>query len=154
MKTLLYIAFYTLLISCQSSNKKENIDVLEVYYMAPRINTPADYSCEMISKDFLKDEINHKKVTKKEIVEPFMKMFNNYKVSDDTTDINVRIKVLVYHNNTIDTLCLGEHFNTYKNGTKMIDNSKLLAYIKKVIDYDNTVPFFVRKHPERYHTNK
>jgi hypothetical protein len=32
----------------------------------------------------------------------------------------------------------------------MVDNIQLLTHLKKVIDYDNTIPAFVRKHPERY----
>jgi len=121
--------------------------------MGPGISTPYDYSCEMISKQFLEDDMNYKKITDRKIVEPFMKMYDNYKVSTDSVGMNIRIKVLIHSKNNTDTLCMGENFNTYKNGIKMIDNTELLNYLKKIIDYDNTVPSFVRKHPERYKTN-
>lgn len=150
MKTVFCMLLILGFFNCQKITKDENKTFLEIYYMGPGINTPYDYSCGMISKDFLKDEMNYRKITDKESVESFMKMYKNYKISTDSSGMNTRIKVLVHTKNIVDTLCMGEHFNTYKNGTKVNDNKELLAYVKKVIDYENTVPSFVKKHPERY----
>lgn len=153
MKAIFYILIFLLFYSCKKTDEITSKKSLEVYYMGPGISTPYDYSCEMISKQFLEDDMNYKKITDRKIVEPFMKMYDNYKVSTDSVGMNIRIKVLIHSKNNTDTLCMGENFNTYKNGIKMIDNTELLNYLKKIIDYDNTVPSFVRKHPERYKTN-
>ena len=150
MKGLLCLLPILLFFNCKKAGEDKAESFLEVYYMAPRISTPYDYSCGMISEEFLKDELNYKKITDKKNVEQFIELYDDYKASTDSIGMNIRIKVVVHQKNNTDTLCMGEHFNTYKNGVKMVDNIQLLTHLKKVIDYDNTISAFVRKHPERY----
>jgi hypothetical protein len=152
MKTIFCLLVFFLFFNCKKADSDKGENSLEIYYLGPGVSTPYDYSCGMISKQFLKDDINYKRITDKKIIAPFMKMYENYKGSQDSNAMNIRIKVLIHSINKTDTLCMGEHFNTYLNGVKMIDNKKLLNYVKKNIDYDSTVPSYVRKHPERYKT--
>lgn len=118
--------------------------------MGPNISTPFSYPCSMISTDVLKEEINYKKIDDEKVFKKVSDLFNSYEASKDSAGINTRIKVLIHRNSITDTLCLGEYFSTYKNGVKVKDNEQLLSLIKETIDYKNTVPAFVKKHPERY----
>lgn len=147
MKNIIVYLFCSFFLNCD--NKKES-QYLEIYYMGPHISTPYSYSCSEIYEDESKEKINYKKIDDQQHVKTFISLFNEYKVYDDSSGINSRIKVLVHNKSKVDTLCLGEYFNTYKNGVKVKDNKKLLDFVKEIIDYENTVPGFVKKHPERY----
>lgn len=147
MKNLAIFILCSLLYNCYNKNTS---DYIEIYYMGPNISTPFSYPCSMISKDVLKDDINYKKIDDKQQVKKFMDLYSKYETAVDSGGMNIRIKVLIHNRTKTDTLCLGEHFNTYKNGTKMKDSEELLNYVKDIIDYKNTVSSFVKKHPERY----
>ncbi|THD30371.1 hypothetical protein [uncultured Flavobacterium sp.] len=157
----LFLIFTLFNFSCQKRDKKmelyeqyanKNIDssYIEMFYIGPNISTPFSYPCSMISKEVLKDDINYKKIDDKQKIKKFMDLYSKYETAVDSGGMNIRIKVLIHNKTKTDTLCLGEHFNTYKNGTKMKDNKQLLNYVKDIIDYENTVSSFVKKHPERY----
>lgn len=143
----LFCLFFLIFLNCKY---KKSLEYLEFYYMGPNISTPYGYSCSMISEEKLKESINYKKIVDKKSFNMFMKLYNQYETTNDSVGMNIRIKVLIHNDSKIDTLCLGEHFNTYKNGVKMKDNEELLKYIKEILDYENTIPSFVKKHPERY----
>jgi len=151
MKKLLIYIVCPLLLNCY---KKDTSKYLEFFYMGPNISTPFGYPCFMISEDILKDDINYKKIDDAEQFEKFMSLYDKYETTDDTIGMDIRIKIVVHNNQKTDTLCLGEYFYTYKNGVKMKDNKELLNYVKEIIDYKNTVPSFVKKHPELYKSKK
>jgi hypothetical protein len=148
MKNLAIFILCPLLFNCYNNNT--TTDYIEIFYMGPNISTPFSYPCSMISKEALKDDINYKKIDDEQQVKKFMGLYNKYETTVDSGGVNIRIKILVHNSSKTDTLCLGEHFNTYKNGIKMQDNKQLLNYVKDIIDYENTVSSFVKKHPERY----
>ncbi|MDR6969675.1 hypothetical protein J2X31_003709 [Flavobacterium arsenatis] len=147
MKNIIIYLFCSFFLNCD--NKKES-QYLEIYYMGPNISTPYSYSCSEIYEDKSKEKINYKKIDDQQQVKTFMNLFNQYQISNDSSGIDSRIKILIYNKSKIDTLCLGEYFNTYRNGIKVEDNKQLLNFVKEIIDYENTVPAFVKKHPERY----
>lgn len=126
---------------CSSKNKSQ---YLEIYYLGPNISTPMSYPCEMIAEYALKEDLNYKKIDNEIDFKSFIKLYNNYEKIEDLTGIDARIKVIIHDEGKIDTLCLGEYFNTYKNGLKVKDNKEMLHLIKKLIDYENTIPSFVK----------
>ncbi|WP_264538218.1 hypothetical protein [Flavobacterium sp. N1736] len=151
MKSTLFYLAVVFLLNCSNKNDSE---FLEVFYIGPNVSTPMSYSCSMLSKGILKEEINYKKIVDKNMYEKLISLSNTYKESNESDRINARIKVLIHYKNKVDTLCFGEHFDTYKNGVKVTDNKEILTFVKKMIDYENTVPAIVRQHPERYGVKK
>lgn len=153
MRYIYYLIVLSIIFGCKNFEKKGSTKFLEFYYIGPGTNTTYSYQCGMLSKEVIKD-INYKKNTDEKVFNYFIKLYNGYKTIKDSTGIDTRIKVIIHDNKKTDVLCLGEHFNTYKNGVKVNDNKELLEYIKKVIDYENTLPEIVRKNPGRYMNNK
>lgn len=133
---------------------KKSSQYLEVYYLGPNISTPMSYPCGMIADYALKDDLNYKKIDDEINFKKINTLCNRYEKVEDTTGIDARIKVIIHNEGKVDTLCLGEYFNTYKNGVKVKDDKEMLDLIKKLIDYENTIPSFIRKHPERYGIKK
>ena len=154
IKNILYFLLLFSFSNCDNTGKLDNENFLEFYYLEPGINSPFNYSCEMISKRVFEDKINYKKIVTANSVKRFMSMYEAYKISPDTSNGDIRIKVIIHQREKIDTLCLGENFRTYKNGIKVYDNQELLKYLKTLIDYENTVPSFVRNHPDKHHDYK
>lgn len=146
MKDLFIYFICCILYGC---NVRKNEQYLEIYYMAPNVSTPYSYPCSKIYEDKLNERINYRKIDDPKQYKEFINLFNQYQITNDSTGINARIKVLVYSQSKTDTLCLGEHFNTYKNGLKMKDNQQLLKYVKEIIDFENTIPPFVKKHQKK-----
>lgn len=153
MKILFSILSVLLFLSCKNNSNEDNNSFLEIYYMAPRVSTPYSYSCNMITREFLGDELNYRKVTDKKSVNQFMTMYKAYQTSNDTLGMNIRIKILVHNKNFTDTLCMGENSNTYRNGSKVVDNKQLLLYVKKMINYDATLPNSVKKLQQNDNSN-
>ena len=147
----LFGLFFLIFFNC---NYKNSSEYLEFFYIEPNVSTPYSYPCNMISEEILGESINYKKIDDKQQFKKIMNLYNQYEITNDSTGINTRIKILIHSQLKTDTLCLGEYFNTYKNGVKMKDNQQLLKYTKEIIDYENTIPAFVKKHPERFNLKK
>ena len=142
MKSLFLCFMCFILFSCKV---KKEVQYLEIYYMNPKVSTPYSYPCSNIYEDRLNQSINYRKIDNLQHYKKFITLFNEYQITNDSEGINARIKVLIYSKSKIDTLCLGEYFNTYKNGIKMKDNEQLLKFVKEIIDFENTIPAFVKK---------
>lgn len=128
-----------LFLGCANKNSINSNDSIEVYYMRPYVSTYFSYSCGMISKIALKDEINFKEFKDSATINKFIKIYNNYEIEPNPDDrLDARIRVIINVENLKDTLCLGENAYTFINGVKYKDNKEMLDFIKKIIDYENT----------------
>jgi len=154
MNKIIYILLLPVIFSCNNGVKKVSSDYLEFYYLRPGIRTPYGYSCGMMSKKFLGEDVNFKMINNKADFDKFISLYNNYEISKDSGSIDTRIRVFVHYKNKTDTLCLGENFSTYKNGVRMKDNIELLNLIKELTEFNSGLPDFVKKNPEKYGIKK
>jgi len=154
MKKIIYLLLLPVVFSCNSCVKKVYSDYLEFYYLRPGIRTPYGYSCGMMSKKILGEDVNFKMIDDKADFDKFISLYNKYEISKDSGSIDTRIRVFIHHKKKIDTLCLGENFNTYKNGIRMKDNKELLNLIKELTEFNTMLPDFVKKNPEKYGIKK
>jgi len=128
-----------LFLSCVNKNSINSTESIEVYYMRPYVSTPFSYSCGMISKAALKDEIHFKEFKDSATINKFIKIYKNYEIESNPDDrLDTRIKVIIITQEINDTLCLGENAYTFINGVEYKDNQEMLDFIKKIIDYENT----------------
>ncbi len=139
MKSFLYTTLCLFFLSCSNKNIILSNESIEIFYMRPYVMTPISYSCEMINKEALKDEIHYREFKDSTIINKFIDIYKRYEVEPDQDEnINTRIRVIIKTKKIKDTLCLGENFNTFINGKKYKDNKEMLIYIKEIIDYENT----------------
>ncbi len=137
MNKLYYILILFLLSNCRQENNK--IEYLNIFFVEKGLTSQIPISCDRLKGKWNSNTLFNKKLKNSSFLQKFETLYKNYQKNEEktNTDIDVRIKVLIYlKNKNVDTLCLGENFNTYLNGKKMIDSPKLLKLIKDKI-YNN-----------------
>ena len=137
MNKLYYILILFLLSNCRQENNK--IEYLNIFFVEKGLTSQIPISCDRLKGKWNSNTLFNKKLKNSSYLQKFETLYKNYQKNEEktNTDIDVRIKVLIYlKNKNVDTLCLGENFNTYLNGKKMIDSPKLLKLIKDKI-YNN-----------------
>ena len=115
------------------------IEPIEISFIQTRTNFPMVFDCSMIQGELMKERIFRRTIDNQEFLKSFLKEYESLKEDTVQKSIDIRIQVLIKNNNSIDTLCLGEYFNTSINGKKMIDNPNLLKMLKNELNYDNIV---------------
>jgi len=134
MNKICYILILFLFTNCNQENN--SIDYLNIVFVEKGLTSQIPISCDRLKGKWDTNTLFNKKINSQLFIKKFEKLYKNYQTSKEKTDtiIDARIKIIIYlKNNNIDTLCLGENFNTYLNGKKMIDSPKLLKLIKEEI---------------------
>jgi len=132
---------------------KQKIDkFINVYFIQKGTTFPMRLGC-VSTKDDGEPSKNmfYRKVSEQNFMDDFTQNYNELTISNEQSDIDVRIKVFVHFGNKmVDTLCLGEHHGIVKNGTRMKDSVEFLNLVKKGIKYETTF----RDSFEKYRTKK
>jgi hypothetical protein len=82
--------------------------------------------------------MHYRKVSDSIFLNIFFNEYNKLKISKEISNIDVRLKIFIHHNNKkVDTLCLGENYGIIKNGIKMNDSKVFLNLIKTKINYES-----------------
>lgn len=121
-------------ILCLVGCKKTDVSYVEIYYVPDGTSTPISIHCDLVHINFFED-LKVIKINEKETLENISSLINILEPTNLDKEIDARIKMIIYHENKSDTLCLGEFFGTTLNGRIMEDNKELFKLIRKKI-YD------------------
>jgi hypothetical protein len=134
MKLLLYLIIPFLTLNCISKKSdKENSQsdkYLEIFYLKEGLRYPMQLNCNALHGELLKNKVKFKKIEDIDFMDKFRNEFNKLKTSKEQRDIDVRIQIIYHNKKTIDTICMGEHFDIQVNGVNKDDSKSFLKMIK------------------------
>ncbi len=141
MKNITYLLCCLLLSFCSSekhknNNQRENI---EVVFIQRGVQTPITIYCSMIETEWFEKAIHYKQIDDTNTLDKFKQIFLSLSKSTEQIDIDSRIRIIYSHDVIKDTICMGEFFGISINGIRMNESEDFHAYVKKIIDYENTV---------------
>lgn len=119
--------------SISKKSDKENSQCdkyLEVFYLKEGLRYPMQLNCRVLHGELLKDKVKFKKIESINFMDKFRNEFNKLKTSKEQRDIDVRMQVIYHNKKTIDTICMGEHFDIQVNGENKDDSKSFLKMIK------------------------
>lgn len=97
---ILNIVVSLLFFSCANKSSINSTESIEIHYMRPYVSTPFSYSCDMINKMVLKNDIHIKEFKDSTTINKFISIYKNYEIEPNIEGgINTRIKVII---NTMD----------------------------------------------------
>jgi hypothetical protein len=135
ISVLILGVFLLVCFSCQDQNRA--IDYLDVYFLPEGTTTQIPIHCDMLYGDW-KPKLVHRKIENSKILKQFEDYYNSYLENKEEKTQDLRIRCMIYlKNGRVDTLCLGEYFDTFLNGQRMNDSNELLNLLKKELDYSN-----------------
>jgi len=123
----------------KKASKGYKSDYLSVYFIQKGTTFPVRMECNF-TQDNCKsgDAMHYRKVSDSIFLNIFFNEYNKLKISKELSNIDVRLKIFIHHNNKkVDTLCLGENYGIIKNGIKMNDSKVFLNLIKTKINYES-----------------
>jgi len=119
--------------------KNDRISELRIRYMAEHIDFATSLECDEIF------EVGLKVVTEKKTLKKLSKIMNELV---DTCDnlIDARISCLVvYSDNSSDTLCLGYKWGSRLNGKPICDNEAIFELVRDIIYPDEFLAIYMMK---------
>jgi len=119
-----------------SACKVSEIKYIEVEYLPQALNTLHPIDCDMINDGFGDIKTSKKKISSQKFLMKFEDEYLNIIPFEDTTPIDIRIKMRIFFkNNRVDKLCVGEFFGVVKNGLIQKNNEKIIEMIKDEVKY-------------------
>ena len=134
MKKIIVILAIGILSSCNYN--KSNINYLDVHYVEEGITSQVPYDCSMLIGKWNPDILFHTEITDQDFLNEFEALYERYEFSNEGNAYDIRIKILIHKNNKIvDTLCMGENFDTFLNSKRVKDSPELLKLLKEKLEY-------------------
>ncbi len=122
------------------SKKNEDINYIDVYFLPPDTTFPNGLDCDMLYQGFVGEILLHKRIDEKSKTSKFKQLYDQLIKENTESSQDVRIRCMIHFSNgKVDTLCLGEYFDTFINKEKVKDSSDLLHFLKGEIDYENSI---------------
>ncbi|WP_407268289.1 hypothetical protein [Tenacibaculum maritimum] len=130
-RKFIYVVLF-LIISC--TVREEKIEYLDVLFIEEGLTSQIPFNCDRLSHKWNSPVFSNMKIKDESFNSKFYSYMKRYKPDNNDSTYDIRIKVLIhYSNNKIDTLCLGENFNTFLNGKRVFDSPEHLKLIKGYI---------------------
>jgi hypothetical protein len=143
MKKETYFLGFFFVLFCFCSNKKSDIKIsnesLKISFIQKGLKSPMTISCAVLNSNEFDKSKHFKFINDNGIINEFEELCSKLSINDEQNDIDVRIKIIYSHDYKNDTICMGEFFNISVNGVVMKENKEFHDYIKKIIDYENTL---------------
>lgn len=112
---------------------RTNTDKIIVLYTPENVSINYSISCFLFEGEFA-NIINEKVISDPEIIHILQTEISSLQKNNNPAGAeDIRIKCLIQYSNRTDTLCLGENFGIFLNGTEMEDSPEILQLIKKEI---------------------
>lgn len=134
MKTIAIFFFSIIVFSSCKEEKPKNY--LEIYALNPDLMFPMTiYGCKIMQSDFLKEKKTYTKIEDQKVVNKVLNYFNSCKLDKHGDVKNIRYQIIIHKELQTDTLCLGGHFGTFKNGKKVIDSPEIFKILKDEVHW-------------------
>lgn len=123
-----------------NSNDNSSINYVEVYYLPKWTNTMFPVQCDMLYGEDWKPELQYHKIDNKTSLQKIERIYKSQNIDTlNGSNLDVRIRCMIHlKSGIIDTLCLGEYFDTVLNNKKVKDSPELFKILWDELDYENS----------------